>query len=250
MLIIVPFYNCEQWLGRCLHSIADQQGSARVVLVDDCSTDDSYRIAQEYMSRYAARHHWTYVRNAVNKKCPYNIWWAMKEYGTEPEEPVLVVDGDDFLPHEWVLFNLLRVYAEPDTWLAYGQYSSQPFDPNCQRAQDYPIDISQGRSYRRWGNLFNHPLTWRTWLFHQIPVEQLQTPQGEWFRCCYDRALMWPLLELATEHDGRRHWKCLDDVLYVYNSENPLSEVHVLGESFYEAEMCVNYPVLEPACHP
>lgn len=47
--IIVPIYNREQWLSDCLDSILAQTFTNwECILVDDGSTDNSLKIAQEY----------------------------------------------------------------------------------------------------------------------------------------------------------------------------------------------------------
>ena len=47
--IIVPVYNAEEYLDRCLHSVLDQEfPSFEVILVDDGSTDSSPLICDRY----------------------------------------------------------------------------------------------------------------------------------------------------------------------------------------------------------
>lgn len=46
--VIVPFWNSEQWLGRCLDSLLNQDGDLEFVLVDDHSTDKSRDIAYDF----------------------------------------------------------------------------------------------------------------------------------------------------------------------------------------------------------
>ena len=49
--IVVPVYNAEDYLDRCLHSILDQEFSSyEVILVDDGSTDASSLICDRYSS--------------------------------------------------------------------------------------------------------------------------------------------------------------------------------------------------------
>lgn len=48
--VIVPFWNAEQWLGRCLDSLLIQD-DAEFILVDDHSTDGSRDIAYEYCNK-------------------------------------------------------------------------------------------------------------------------------------------------------------------------------------------------------
>ena len=51
--IIVPVYNVEKFLKRCLDSIFEQQfsNSFEVIAVDDCSTDNSLNILKEYQKK-------------------------------------------------------------------------------------------------------------------------------------------------------------------------------------------------------
>lgn len=50
--IIVPIYNVEEYLERCLDSLAVQSYSnIEILLVDDCSTDGSAGIAQRYAQK-------------------------------------------------------------------------------------------------------------------------------------------------------------------------------------------------------
>jgi glycosyltransferase involved in cell wall biosynthesis len=55
--VIVPVYNVERWLRRCLDSLSAQtmpKSDMEAVVVDDGSPDDSWRIVEEY----AAAHPW------------------------------------------------------------------------------------------------------------------------------------------------------------------------------------------------
>lgn len=49
--VIVPFWNAEGWLARCLDSLMAQKGDCEFVLVDDRSTDGSALIARDYVIR-------------------------------------------------------------------------------------------------------------------------------------------------------------------------------------------------------
>ncbi|GFM97466.1 hypothetical protein Sfulv_22770 [Streptomyces fulvorobeus] len=50
--VVVPVHNVEEWLEQCLRSLAEQSLEAiEVVLVDDGSTDESRRIAEEFAAR-------------------------------------------------------------------------------------------------------------------------------------------------------------------------------------------------------
>lgn len=94
--IIVPIYNLENKLERCLESIRKQSYTdLEVLLVDDGSSDNSYGICEEYVkkdSRYRAFRHEnkgvSYTRNV-------GIKHASGDY-------LMFVDGDDYLGENWV----------------------------------------------------------------------------------------------------------------------------------------------------
>ncbi|WP_195218202.1 glycosyltransferase family 2 protein [Turicibacter sanguinis] len=51
--IIVPVYNVENYLKKCLDSIVNQSiNKFEVILVEDCSTDKSLSICQEYVEKF------------------------------------------------------------------------------------------------------------------------------------------------------------------------------------------------------
>ena len=60
--IIVPIYNTEKYLDKCIKSILNQTMSDyELILIDDCSTDDSLTIAYKYESN-----HVKVLKNASN----------------------------------------------------------------------------------------------------------------------------------------------------------------------------------------
>lgn len=51
--IIVPVYNVAPYLRKCVDSLlAQDYDNYEIILVDDGSTDDSWQIIQEYVSRF------------------------------------------------------------------------------------------------------------------------------------------------------------------------------------------------------
>lgn len=49
--VIVPFWNSEQWIGRCCESLIKQEGNFEFLLIDDKSTDRGKDIVFEYCNR-------------------------------------------------------------------------------------------------------------------------------------------------------------------------------------------------------
>lgn len=54
--IIIPNYNNSQWLPKCLDSVLSQEGSfeKEIIVVDDQSTDESWKILQNYQEQHAS----------------------------------------------------------------------------------------------------------------------------------------------------------------------------------------------------
>lgn len=62
--IVIPVYNVASCIEKCLHSVLEQSyRNLEVILVDDCGTDDSMTLAENYLSQHAfsnikiVRHH-------------------------------------------------------------------------------------------------------------------------------------------------------------------------------------------------
>ena len=52
--ILVPIYNVEKYIEKCLHSVMAQtyQGEIECIIVDDCGTDNSIAIAKRLIDGY------------------------------------------------------------------------------------------------------------------------------------------------------------------------------------------------------
>ena len=54
--IIIPMYNTEKYIGECLDSILAQTfQDFEVIIVDDCSTDNSVAIVESYLPKFNAK---------------------------------------------------------------------------------------------------------------------------------------------------------------------------------------------------
>lgn len=91
--VLVPVYNVERYLGRCLDSILNQTfGDIEVVCVDDCSPDGSAAILADYASRDSR------VR-VITKEKNEGLMMARKTgYENARGEYVFFCDSDDYLP--------------------------------------------------------------------------------------------------------------------------------------------------------
>ena len=95
--VIIPMFNAEKFIGECLESLLDQTlKDFEVVVVDDCSTDNSSAVVESFMEKFAAQgirlHLIELEKNSGTPGCPRNIGIqiACGQY-------VCFLDSDDLL---------------------------------------------------------------------------------------------------------------------------------------------------------
>lgn len=217
--IIVPSYNNEEWIERCLQSIVDQEyKDFEVLVIDDAATDGQRSLIRDFV---AGRENWMAFHNSENRKCPANLVRGISFFNPAPEEIIVLVDGDDFLPHPGVLTRVAEAYENPDVWLTYGNYEPWPENTGQVKAEAYSKEEIEQRDFRT-RILFNHLITFKMFLWSEIPLSAFRYDDGKWLDVGYDRSIMFPMLEMA----GERHL-FIDENLYTYNAVNSLSDVHV-----------------------
>lgn len=66
--IIIPVYNVAPYIKRCLDSVAVQTyTNIECILVDDCGTDDSIKIARRWIKNYNGNIHFTIFCHSTNQ---------------------------------------------------------------------------------------------------------------------------------------------------------------------------------------
>lgn len=67
--IIIPVYNVAPYIKRCLDSVAAQTytGNMECILIDDCGTDDSVRIARQWIEDYTGKIHFAIFSHSINQ---------------------------------------------------------------------------------------------------------------------------------------------------------------------------------------
>ena len=208
--IFIPTYNCEQWVDKNLLSVVTQQyQNYDVLYIDDNSTDKTCEKALTYQRKNVK-----IIKNSFNKGKMSNMY----EYVTPLRDDTIVVilDGDDWLHDENVLSKLNEVYTE-DVWMTNGSYIVNT-TKEIVRPQHHPGYWDSNIRTKSWQ--FSHLGTFRKKLFSKIKRKHLMNKQGSWWATTSDQAIMWPMAEMA----GPEHHRVIDDVLYVYNRLNPLSD--------------------------
>jgi glycosyltransferase involved in cell wall biosynthesis len=225
-VVIIPSYNNAEWVEKNLGSVLSQDyDNFRVIYIDDASLDGTWQAVKELAS--ASKTKIDIWHNEANCGAMENIYRAATS--CSPEEIVVMVDGDDWLPHEHVLEKLNAVYADPDVWMTCGNYLEYPsysytIGKYSGEIPEKVIAQNAQRQFSRKTYLLSHLKTFYAGLFHKIGKEDLQF-EGKFFDTAPDQAMMIPMAEMAGYH--YRHIK---DVLYIYNRSNIINEDKVRGE--------------------
>ncbi len=225
---IVAAYKAEPWIERCLRSMQRQTVKRfRCTLVDDASPDDTYEKARSVVAGDERFH---ITRNEQNKG-PLGNRVAMVRGQGDPEDVCIIVDGDDWLMHDRVLESVGSVYADPDVWITYGSHQRWKnkllhrigWTKRRGIAEAYPEAIVRERDFRAHTFLASHLRTFRQFLYDAISDEDLRDEDGAYYKFAGDVADTIPMLEMA----GPEHIRFIEEMLYVYNNSNVLSEHRV-----------------------
>lgn len=203
--VIVPVHNAEAFIGECLDSIDSQEygGKVLTIVVDDASTDGTRAILRQRGGAQA----WPIERRGELASI---ISGSSAFPALDPATVIAHVCGDDYLPDPHVLSRLAAVYEDPDVWMTYGSYVYDNGEPGPCEALP-PQAHAQG-DYRQRPWVTSHLRSYRYGLWRRIPPEQFVDPATgrAWFYAT-DRAMMFPMLEMAREHA-----RFVPDVMYVY----------------------------------
>lgn len=110
--IVVPVYNVEKYLKRCLNSIISQTYSnIEIILVNDGSTDDSEKIAKDYLERDLRIKYFYKENGGLGAARNFGIRKAINKY-------ICFIDSDDYIAKNYIeklVEPLIQGYANV-TW--------------------------------------------------------------------------------------------------------------------------------------
>lgn len=110
--IIIPVYNTSRYIKKCLDSIIHQDYSNfEVIMVDDCSTDNTLDIIKEYVEQDSR---FKLYQNTENLGCGLTRRKAIS-YGTG--DYFCFIDSDDYVEQDYLL-TLLNACLETNSEIA------------------------------------------------------------------------------------------------------------------------------------
>ena len=212
--IVVPVFNAEKYIEKCLNSIINQSYKKfQVQVVDDCSGDSSYEIASSFCKD---NNNLKVFRNPRRIGALNNIYNLLNKKIKEPTKTVdLIIDGDDYL-YSGDVFNILKEkYIQTNCLITYGSHISS----KGIQGKKYPRLIRQFNLFRKYFWYASHLKTFRHDLWLALNPQDLIDKNSEYFSVASDLAIMFPMLEMA----GNRQ-EFISEILYVYNDKNPISD--------------------------
>lgn len=227
-VVVVPSYNNQKFCEKNLESIFSQRYSDyRVIYIDDASTDNTYETVQHYIEKKRASERVSLIRNETNQGALANLYHVI--HSCRNDEIIVLLDGDDWFAHDGVLSYLNRYYANKDVWMTYGQYIQYP---SYQHGMSKPVDLYALKQaklrHQPW--VTSHLRTFYAGLFKKINKQDLQWKES-FYPTTYDLAIMFPMMEMAREHVF-----FTEDIMYVYNFDNPINDgkVNRQKQMFFE----------------
>lgn len=217
IVVVIPSYNNSKWCKLNLGNLFQQNyRNYHVVYIDDCSSDTTYEVAQQFVRQCNMQDRVTLIKNPDRHGALYNLYHAI--HSLPDKAIVITLDGDDWFKGTDVLSTINEAYSDPNVWLTYGQFEEFPRGSLgiCHPMPEY---IVQSKSYRKQNWFTSHLRTFYAGLFKKIKKEDLLDEDGSFYAVTWDQAFMFPMLEMA---DGRI--KFIDKIMYVYNQANPLND--------------------------
>ena len=137
--IVVPIYNVEKYLKRCLESISLQKYSnIEIIMVNDGSKDSSIDIAKEYENKDFRFHLYFKENGGLSSARNYGMNYAKGEY-------ICFVDSDDFIGEKFIS-SLLENFDEKtdiviSDYAIYNHKNKKFYLPSRQLPEDIFVSI-------------------------------------------------------------------------------------------------------------
>ena len=129
--VIIPVYNVEKYLPQCLDSILNQTyKNMEIICIDDCSTDNSYSILEDYAKKDSRLQ---VLKNSKNSK-----QGAARNKGLAVAKGkfIMFVDADDYLNAPNVIELFLKAMVENNVDVVVSHIKNFADDKNLETIRD------------------------------------------------------------------------------------------------------------------
>lgn len=158
LTVIMPLYNMEKYLGRALEHLAVQDDmNYKLLLINDGSTDNTEKVAQEYRNRFK------YFR-IINKENG-GLSSARNVGMANVDTPYFTFhDGDDWVDPGYTSFFTEAFHQHPEAaMVSCGYYIDSPRRHAHRVGKDSQGNLNKLQTYKKMTNIFNSPVKGYTW---------------------------------------------------------------------------------------
>ena len=232
--IITPVYNAENYIDKCILSVAQQDyDNYCMIIIDDASTDNTLKVIEDTLLKIGSpvRDKIVVVKNTENVGAVKNQISTIKRYTDvwEDDDIIMLLDGDDWLINNPNIFHKYNNIYRENTEFTYGSCWSLA-DNIPLIAQEYPPEVKKNGTYREysfnWNIPYSHLRTFRYKLTYSLHEAMFKDEDGNWLRAGGDTAVFYNLIEKAFYPNV----KCIPDIVYNYNDLNPINDYKVNSE--------------------
>lgn len=231
IVVVSPFWDAETYIAKNILSVAQQDyDNYRHVLIDDCSTDNSYSVAKNTIESLpkSLQKKFTLMKNNDNKGAIYNQLSALESY-TKNDDIIILLDGDDWLINNNTIFHYYNDLYNRGYEFTYGSMWSVT-DNIPLISQEYPKSVKNNKSYRKhkfnWNIPYTHLRTFRKNIANSLDFSVFKDEKGEWMRAGHDVPLFYELIERV---DPDKVY-CNREIVCNYNDENPLNDYKIRSQ--------------------
>jgi glycosyltransferase involved in cell wall biosynthesis len=222
MYIIVPVWNSEQWIGKCINTLKNQSFTEwRCCIVDDFSDDNTTEVISEAVK--GDKRFTTIFRTRHTGSSLSGYARGIEELKPQGNDIVCWIDGDDWLYGEDALDIINDIYKNENIWFSYGSWIVEPGGQKLNSSERIiPNFVHEQGSYRDFQHVGTHFRTHRAFLWWNIKMEDLIDPRkDEFWTEANDTAYIFPMLEMCGSAE-RIHLN--PHVVYVLNRGHQFHE--------------------------
>ena len=229
IVVISPFYLAEDFVARCISSVAAQDyDNYEHILIDDASTDNGYVVARRMIESLPEniQSKFRVIRNTENMGAGYNYVTNIRRQN--PDDIIIMLDGDDCLVNHPDIFDYYN-HIHEDYDFTYGSCWSV-VDNIPLVAQPYPPEIKENKNYKNyrfnWNIPYTHLRSMKAKFLMFVPDKDLQDSDGNWFRAGNDLAIFYSSI-LNVDPD---RVLAVSDIVYNYNDASPYNDYKINRE--------------------
>ncbi len=225
--VIVPVYNVELYLEKCLNSLVNQTlKEIEILVVNDGSLDNSQSIIDDFASRYPEKIRPFIKENGgLSDARNFAIKYATGEY-------IAFVDSDDYVDIDMyeLMYNKAKETSSDIVSCAYSTIIGQTIHRNYygDSIQYFGKSVAESPKILRYANSFAWNKIFRKefWLDHNFKF-----PVGQWFE---DSALIYNVLWYANKVE------CVNIPFYYYLQSRVTSITNTITEHVFDIFKSMN----------